>query len=103
MITKTVPGPNFKIDNSLPCGCRINLDGDTKRLRLWYCSPHAAAFEMLEALRVNLDALLRDQLRAGGALRSLLGARCRSARPDRRAAGDGRRLSQRRSFSIARW
>jgi hypothetical protein len=57
MITKTVPGPNFRIDNSLPCGCRINRDGDTKRLRLWYCSPHAAAFEMLEALRVNLDAL----------------------------------------------
>ena len=57
MITKTVPGPNFKIDNSLPCGCRINRDDDTKRLRLWYCPPHAAAFDMLEALRVNLDAL----------------------------------------------
>jgi hypothetical protein len=57
MITKTVPGPNFKIDNSLPCGCRINRDDDTKRLRLWYCPPHAAAFDMLDALRVNLDAL----------------------------------------------
>ena len=57
MITKTVPGPNFKIDNSLPCGCRINRDDDTKRLRLWYCPPHAAAFDMLEVLRVNLDAL----------------------------------------------
>ena len=57
MITKTVPGPNFKIDNSLPCGCRINRDDDTKRLRFWYCPPHAAAFDMLEALRVNLDAL----------------------------------------------
>ena len=57
MITKTVPGPNFRVDNSLPCGCRINRDDDTKRLRFWYCPPHAAAFEMLEALRVNLDAL----------------------------------------------
>ena len=57
MITKTLPGPNFKIDNSLPCGCRINRDDDTKRLRFWYCPPHAAAFDMLEALRVNLDAL----------------------------------------------
>jgi len=57
MITKTVPGPNFRMDNSLPCGCRINRDDDTKRLRFWYCPPHAAAFEMLEALRVNLDAL----------------------------------------------
>ena len=57
MITKTVPGPNFRIDNSLPCGCRINRDDDTKRLRLWYCPTHAAAFEVLEALRVNMDAL----------------------------------------------
>jgi len=57
MITKTVPGPNFRMDNSLPCGCRINRDTDTKKLRFWYCPPHAAAFEMLEALRANLDAL----------------------------------------------
>jgi hypothetical protein len=57
MITKIVPGPNFRIDNSLPCGCRINRDDDTKRLRLWYCPTHAAAFEMLDALRVNLDVL----------------------------------------------
>ena len=57
MITRTVPGPNFRIDNSLPCGCRISRDDDTKRLRLWYCPPHAAAFDMLEVLRVNLDAL----------------------------------------------
>ena len=28
-----------------------------RRLRLWYCPPHAAAFDMLEVLRVNLDAL----------------------------------------------
>ena len=57
MITKTVPGPNFRIDNSLPCGCRISRDDDTKRLRLWYCPTHAAAFEVLEALRMNVDAL----------------------------------------------
>jgi hypothetical protein len=57
MITKTVPGPNFRVDNSLPCGCRISRDDDTKRLRLWYCPTHAAAFEVLEALRVNVDAL----------------------------------------------
>jgi hypothetical protein len=57
MITKTVPGPNFRIDNTLPCGCRISRDEDTKRLRLWYCPTHAAAFEVLEALRQNVDAL----------------------------------------------
>lgn len=57
MITKTVPGPNFRVDNSLPCGCRICRDDDTKRLRLWYCPTHAAAFEVLEALRLNVDAL----------------------------------------------
>jgi hypothetical protein len=57
MLTKTVPGPTFKIDNSLPCGCRISRDDDTKRLRFWYCTTHAAAFEVLEALRLNVDAL----------------------------------------------
>ena len=57
MVTRTVPGPNFRLDNSLPCGCRINRDDETKRLRLWYCPTHAAAFEILEALRANLDAL----------------------------------------------
>jgi hypothetical protein len=57
MITRTVPGPNFRVDNSLPCGCRISRDEDTKRLRLWYCPTHAAAFEVLEALRQNVDVL----------------------------------------------
>lgn len=57
MTTKTVPGPNFRIDNSLPCGCRINRDNDTQRFRLWYCTTHAAAFEVLDALRVNAEAL----------------------------------------------
>lgn len=57
MVTKTVPGPNFKMDNSLPCGCRICRDDDTKKLRFWYCTTHAAAFEILEALRLNVAAL----------------------------------------------
>jgi hypothetical protein len=57
MTTKTVPGPNFRIDNSLPCGCRISRDNDTQRLRLWYCTTHAAAFEVLQALRENAQAL----------------------------------------------
>ena len=57
MTTKTVPGPNFRVDNSLPCGCRINRDTDTQRFRLWYCTTHAAAFEVLDALRANADAL----------------------------------------------
>jgi hypothetical protein len=57
MTTKTVPGPNFKLDNSLPCGCRICRDSDTQKLRLWYCTTHAAAFEVLEALRANAEAL----------------------------------------------
>lgn len=57
MVTKTIPGPVFKIDNSIPCGCKISRDEDTKRLRLWYCPTHAAAFDVLEALRSNADAL----------------------------------------------
>lgn len=57
MIIKTVPGPNFRVDNSLPCGCRISRDNETLRLRLWYCTTHAAAFDVLEALRANVDAL----------------------------------------------
>jgi hypothetical protein len=57
MVTKTVAGPIFRVDNSLPCGCRISRDEDTKKLRLWYCTTHAAAFEVLEALRENAHAL----------------------------------------------
>ena len=54
---KSIPGPTFKMDNSLPCGCRIGRDDGTLKFRLWYCSTHAAAFEILEALRMNLSAL----------------------------------------------
>jgi hypothetical protein len=69
MITKTVPGPNFRIDNSLPCGCRIARDDDTKRLRLWYCPTHAAAFEVLEALRCTIDGASDADTRARTAIR----------------------------------
>lgn len=54
---KTIPGPTFKMDGSLPCGCKISRDGDTAQMRLWYCTTHAAAFEVLDALRSNVDAL----------------------------------------------
>jgi hypothetical protein len=56
-MSKSIPGPTFKLDNSLPCGCRIARDEGTLKYRLWYCPTHAAAFEVLEALRFNLDAL----------------------------------------------
>jgi hypothetical protein len=69
MITKTVPGPNFRIDNSLPCGCRIARDEDTKRLRLWYCPTHAAAFEVLDALRSTVDGATDADTRARTAIR----------------------------------
>ena len=69
MIMKTVPGPNFRIDNSLPCGCRIARDDDTKRLRLWYCPTHAAAFEVLEALRSTVDGSSDAEMRARTAIR----------------------------------
>jgi hypothetical protein len=54
---KTIPGPTFKLDSSLPCGCRISRDDDTKQMRIWYCTTHAAAFEVLDALRSGVDAL----------------------------------------------
>lgn len=54
-----IPGPVFNIDNWIPCGCKISRDEDTKRLRLWYCATHAAAFDILDALRLNADALDR--------------------------------------------
>lgn len=57
IMAKAIPGPTFKLDNSLPCGCRIGRDDGTLKFRLWYCPTHAAAFEILEALRMNLSAL----------------------------------------------
>lgn len=57
MIIRTIPGPTFRLDSSLPCGCQIRRDEDTKRFRMWYCQTHFAAFEVLEALRSNTAAL----------------------------------------------
>jgi hypothetical protein len=54
---KAIPGPTFRLDSSLPCGCRIGRDDGTLKFRLWYCPTHATAFEILEALRLNLSAL----------------------------------------------
>lgn len=56
-VSKPLPGPTFRLDNSLPCGCRIARDADTQRLRLWYCPTHGCAFEVLEALRTGVKAL----------------------------------------------
>jgi hypothetical protein len=51
----TIPGPTFRLDSALPCGCRVGRDEG--KFRLWYCPTHAVAFEMLEVLRLNLSVL----------------------------------------------
>ena len=51
-----VPGPIVKPEHPLPCGCQVTREPDG-RLRLWYCRTHGAAFHLLDALRVSLDAL----------------------------------------------
>lgn len=56
-MAKPIPGPTFRMDDALPCGCRVTRDEGTLKLRLWYCATHAAAFEILEVLRFNVDAL----------------------------------------------
>ena len=56
-MAKSIPGPTFKVDSPLPCGCKIAREEGTSKFRLWYCPTHAAAFEVLEALRFNHDAL----------------------------------------------
>ena len=89
MVTRTVPGPTFRLDNSLPCGCRINRDDENKRLRLWYCPTHAAAFEMLEALRANVeafDAVIKHVPREQPEVASLLDAGVRARTALRRAS-----------------
>ena len=69
---KTIPGPTFKLESgAIPCGCKVARDEGTRNYRLWYCPTHAAAFEMLEALRSNHDALgtvLKHLPDANGAL-----------------------------------
>lgn len=53
-----VPGPTFKAaGDSLPCGCRFAPDEDTRKLRIYFCSPHAVTYEMMEALQENLAVL----------------------------------------------
>jgi hypothetical protein len=68
-MSNPIPGPTFRLNDSLPCGCRIGRDDGTLKYRLWYCATHAAAFEMLETLRMNLNAL--DELINTGASRDL--------------------------------
>lgn len=54
----TVPGPTFRAaGDSLPCGCKFAPDEDTRKLRIYFCSPHAVAYEMMEALQQNLAVL----------------------------------------------
>jgi N-formylglutamate amidohydrolase len=87
-----VPGPTFRLDNSLPCGCRINRDEADKRLRLWYCPTHAAAFEMLEALRANVeafDAVIKHVPREQLEVASVLDAEVRARTALRRATVGG--------------
>jgi hypothetical protein len=56
-MAKSIAGPVFKIGDLIPCGCRVRRDEGSLKFRLWYCATHAAAFEMLEALRVAVEAL----------------------------------------------
>jgi hypothetical protein len=58
-MAKSIAGPVFKIGDLIPCGCRVRRDEGSLKFRLWYCATHAAAFEMLEALRFSLEALDR--------------------------------------------
>jgi hypothetical protein len=52
-----IAGPVFRIDELIPCGCRVRREEGTGKFRLWYCPAHLAAFEMLEALQAGLLAL----------------------------------------------
>ena len=51
------PGPTVKLDQPLPCGCRVSRDAGTACMRMWFCGTHLAAFEMLEALRGVVSTL----------------------------------------------
>jgi hypothetical protein len=56
--TRVLPGPNLKLDEPMPCGCRVSKDPNGK-LRLWFCRTHLAAFETLDALQTAARALDR--------------------------------------------
>lgn len=61
---KTVPGPTMREGaGSLPCGCKVAPDPEDNKLRYWFCSPHAVAYEMLEIMQemqLRLDELLNN-------------------------------------------
>ncbi len=58
-VLKGIPGPTIREGGgSLPCGCHVAHDED-KKLRVYFCAPHAVAYEMLEALQQSL-ALIDD-------------------------------------------
>jgi hypothetical protein len=59
---RVLPGPTFKLDQPMPCGCRVSRETDG-RMRLWYCRTHLAAFQSLEALERAVQTL--DRLPAG--------------------------------------
>jgi hypothetical protein len=40
----------------LPCGCKVAREKDAK-LRVFFCSPHAVAYELLEAAQAGLRVL----------------------------------------------
>ena len=52
---KGIAGPSIRAGGStLPCGCNAAQDEDSK-LRLYFCAPHAVAYEMLEVLQASLE------------------------------------------------
>ena len=54
---KGIPGPSIRAGGgTLPCGCNVAHDEDNK-LRLYFCAPHAVAYEMLEALQASLEVI----------------------------------------------
>ncbi len=53
---KPILGPTVKVDSSLPCGCNIRRHG-TIEFQMWFCSAHANAFEVLDALESSRAAL----------------------------------------------
>jgi hypothetical protein len=55
--TRVVPGPTVREKGgTLPCGCKVDLDEHSKT-RFFFCSPHAVAYELLEAVKAGLAVL----------------------------------------------
>lgn len=58
--TRAVPGPTIRdTGGTLPCGCKVAPDPEDNKLRYWFCSPHAVAYEMLEVIQ-QMQPLLDD-------------------------------------------